>query len=63
MPGGDKMIDIVKCLPSNCCETCDEFILKVDEQAILTENRRIEIVLKVKCKNENSCERANRGMQ
>ena len=48
-------MQIDKCLPFDCCERCQEFILKVDEQAIFTENRRIEVVLKVYCKNEYLC--------
>lgn len=46
---------IDKCLPFESCDKCDEFILKVDEQAIFAEDRHIEVVLKIRCKNEYLC--------
>lgn len=50
-------MDIQKRLPFDACEHCGEFILKVDEQAILSVDNRIEVVLTVKCKNEHMCRR------
>ena len=48
-------MDIQKCLPFKACENCNEFVLDVDEQAILNGQKQIEVVLKVMCKNEYLC--------
>lgn len=56
-------MDIRKSLPFDCCENCDEFILKVDEQAIFTEDRRIETIINVRCKNERICEHLKKALE
>lgn len=47
-------MDIKQNLPFTHCETCPEFVLKVDEQAIFMEGTTTR-VLEVTCKNEWLC--------
>ena len=56
-------MDIRKCLPFDCCENCEKFILKVNEQAIFTEDRRIENVIGIHCKNEKICKRLKQELK
>ena len=47
-------MDIKQSLPYSHCETCPEFLLKVDEQAVFV-NGITERVIEVRCKNEWLC--------
>lgn len=47
-------MDIKQNLPFTHCETCPEFVLKVNEQAFFS-NGITERIIEVKCKNEWLC--------
>lgn len=50
-------MDIKKELPFDQCETCSDFILKVREEFIYSEDHHITKLLIVCCKNESLCRR------
>ena len=54
MPRKGNNMDIKQRLPFEHCETCPQFLLDVDEQAIFM-NGQTTRFLEVKCKNEWLC--------
>lgn len=48
-------MEIEKHLPFECCETCPEFIMKVQQRTLFYGDDGSHIGLTVSCKNESKC--------
>lgn len=56
-------MEIEKRLPFECCETCGEFVLKVQERTLFYSDRGSTVGITVSCKNEGKCRHLRRNLE
>ena len=55
-------MEIEKHLPFECCDTCGEFIMKVQQKTLFYDGGSTHICLSVGCKYENKCVHLKRNL-